>query len=237
MGKNNLEYNFDTAFHYKAYRPPLHTIILDNCIGNLLFEKALDVGCGLGHSSIALTNFCDKVIGYDPSEPMIQQAKKHERVNYLSNLKYLKDKYNLLCFFGSLFYIDKEMLEFYFDYLVPDGNILCCDFEVNYESVIEDLKISESKLNYDHTKNLDAYNNEQNILIKSEQFEVEFDCQNYELVHLLLTEKNIKDELLRKFYSKNFYQQILNKFEKIYPSNKVTLKTKMFYSYYKKNSN
>ena len=90
MGKNNLEYNFDTAFHYKAYRPPLHTIILDNCIGNLLFEKALDVGCGLGHSSIALTNFCDKVIGYDPSEPMIQQAKKHERVNYLSNLKYLK---------------------------------------------------------------------------------------------------------------------------------------------------
>lgn len=234
MGNNNDEYNFDAAFHYKAYRPPLHTIILDRCIGNQIFESALDVGCGVGNSTIALTKFCDQVVGYDPSESMIQQAQKHEMVKYVSNLEKLNPGYSLVCFFGCLFYIDSEMLEFYSDHLTPGGNILCCDFEIIYNPVLDDMGISVSRLDYDHAKNLDAYDTNQTILIVSEQFEVEFTCQNHELVHLLLSETNIKEELSKKFDSVNVYQPLLDALGRIYPTNQVKLNAGMYYSYYRK---
>ena len=60
------------AHHYRAFRPPLHYLILKNCLGKRKFKKTLDIGCGVGNSNIALTNFSKKVIGYDINKEMLK---------------------------------------------------------------------------------------------------------------------------------------------------------------------
>ena len=68
MPKPINEYNDDLAFHYKSYRPPLHEFLLNRIFKNQKFKTALDVGCGTGNSSIALTRYCESITGYDQSK-------------------------------------------------------------------------------------------------------------------------------------------------------------------------
>jgi methylase of polypeptide subunit release factors len=63
-----------TAFHYNAFRPPLHGSILRQCLGQDSFSKVLDIGCGAGHSTVALAEFCQKAVGFDVSQSTLQQA-------------------------------------------------------------------------------------------------------------------------------------------------------------------
>ena len=37
-------------------------------------ETVVDVGCGMGHSSIALANFCNQIVGLDPSPVMLTKT-------------------------------------------------------------------------------------------------------------------------------------------------------------------
>ena len=62
------EYDQITAFHYAAYRPLLHSKILNEYFDeNGKQNIGLDIGCGTGHSSVALAKYCHKVFGIDPS--------------------------------------------------------------------------------------------------------------------------------------------------------------------------
>ena len=45
---------------------------------NQAFNLALDVGCGVGHSSIGLSHFCKRVIGYDISKYMLKHVIKQK---------------------------------------------------------------------------------------------------------------------------------------------------------------
>ncbi len=67
------EYNQAVAEHYAAFRPPLHQLILKKLLnpGERL-QSGLDIGSGTGYSAIALSGYCDHVIGLDPSESMIE---------------------------------------------------------------------------------------------------------------------------------------------------------------------
>jgi predicted TPR repeat methyltransferase len=67
-------YDAYTAFHYNAFRPPLHGSILRQCLGQDSFSKVLDIGCGAGHSTVALAEFCQKAVGFDVSQSTLQQA-------------------------------------------------------------------------------------------------------------------------------------------------------------------
>ena len=44
---------------------------------------ALDVACGTGHSSVALTEIASRVVGADPSAEMLDQAPRNDRVEYV----------------------------------------------------------------------------------------------------------------------------------------------------------
>jgi len=46
-------------------------------------HAALDVACGTGHSSVALTEIASRVIGADPSTEMLDQAPCNDRVEYV----------------------------------------------------------------------------------------------------------------------------------------------------------
>ena len=88
---NIEEYGVAGALNYKNFRPPLHQPILSQCLKNQAFNLALDVGCGVGHSSIGLSHFCKRVIGYDISEYMLKHVIKHEKITYTStkpNIEY-----------------------------------------------------------------------------------------------------------------------------------------------------
>ena len=71
------DYDNITAYHYSFYRPALHLPILESCLEGKYFEKGLDIGCGTGHSSIALANFCNEIVGLDPSSDMLNLSLIH----------------------------------------------------------------------------------------------------------------------------------------------------------------
>ena len=64
------------AERYAKGRPYLHPPVIDR-IGAIVcpsgkVERALDVGCGTGHSTLALTEIADEVIGADASWAMME---------------------------------------------------------------------------------------------------------------------------------------------------------------------
>ncbi len=71
---------------YHKVRPSFHAEALEKfhqCAPKLLYQVALDVGCGTGQSSTALVNWANEVFAIDNSEAMLDQAIKHERIHYL----------------------------------------------------------------------------------------------------------------------------------------------------------
>lgn len=234
MGKKLDEYNCDSAFHYKSYRPPLHEFLLDIIFKEQTFNNILDIGCGTGNSSIALTKFGESVTGYDPSEPMIHNAQKHSKINYTFELNQLIDNYGLIVFFGSLFYVDDKSLLFYQNKLSKEGFLLCCDFQILYEPILSKLGVCENEIEYDHSTNLDSHNTNSFELINSEKFETEFSCQLNELIHLLLSESHIKTQLNKKYELSNIFKNLREELMIHYPQNEIKINSSLFYSYYRK---
>jgi ubiquinone/menaquinone biosynthesis C-methylase UbiE len=75
------------AERYARDRPYFHPLVIERMKEFLQLNKpakvALDVGCGTGMSSVALTEFADSVIAADPSAAMLAQAPVHPRIRYL----------------------------------------------------------------------------------------------------------------------------------------------------------
>ena len=86
MDKKLDEYNSDSALHYMFYRPPLHQFLLGRIFKDQVFNNVLDVGCGTGNSSIALSMYSESVTGYDPSISMIHKTQNHSKINPKPNL-------------------------------------------------------------------------------------------------------------------------------------------------------
>lgn len=227
-------YNQDHAFHYKCYRPPLHELLFNRSLKDQKFKSVLDIGCGVGNSSIALTKYCESVMGYDPSKLMIRESKKHPKVIYTSELNQLTYDYDLIVFFGSLFYVDDDAFILYQNQLLKGGFLLCCDFEIIYQSILSKLEISGGKIEYDHTKNLSSIRHNSFELIYSESFEAEFGCKLDELIHLLLSENHIKSQLKKKYKSKNITSFLRADLVSFFDNNNILLQAKMYSSFYKK---
>ncbi len=84
------DYDLITAIHYSIFRPFLHKPILNKCIASEeKYDIGLDIGCGTGQSSIALMEFCNKVIGIEPREEMLQKSIKHSKLN----IRFITEKY------------------------------------------------------------------------------------------------------------------------------------------------
>lgn len=236
MAKKLEEYDYDKAFHYKSYRPPLHELLLDKIFKEQTFNKILDIGCGTGNSSIALAKYCESVTGYDPSKSMIHRSQKHPKVNYTTDLCQLNDEYDLIVFFGSLFYVNENEFSLYQNHLLKNGLLLCCDFQILYEPILSILRLSIDEIEYDHFKNLDSYNTNSFDLINSEKFENEFSCQLNQTIHLLLSESQIKKKLKQKYKNSNIFKNLSEELMIHYPQNEIKIKVNLFYNYFKKNS-
>ena len=72
------------AQHYAQFRPVYPSTIFAKIASSIPGTKglAIDVGCGSGQATVALTDHFDKVIGVDPSQAQIVPAASHEKVSY-----------------------------------------------------------------------------------------------------------------------------------------------------------
>jgi SAM-dependent methyltransferase len=182
-------YNNSESIYYSAYRPPLHELILSEVLKGRLFKTALDIGCGVGTSSIALVPYANTVIGYDPSQVMIEKTTSHPNITYTNRLEELPDYCDLLCFFGSLEYINPVALKKYTQKLIKGGQLICCDFEIDYQPILEKIELEPMRTDYNHSKNLKDYPDHEGFKEYLRQVEsTSFNCSLEGLKSLLFAE-------------------------------------------------
>lgn len=214
------EYDHITAFHYSAYRPPLHKNILARCLGkNEAYNLGLDVGCGTGQSSIALIDHCKKVFGIEPSKDMLVKSIRHPQTEYIlydcNNIAFENDYFDIITFAGSLFYAkSQKLLDEVIRVSKCPAKIIVYDFEVLLDPILEKLNIhfsSNQKSYYNHQENFSGLI-QKNLRMKDElKMSTSFDIVNSNLVHLLLSSKENYCLLHDKFGGENLYNEILQK--------------------------
>ena len=75
------------AERYASGRPFFHPLAVAKiqtvCCESGRIDRALDVGCGTGQSSLALLEVADEIVGLDNSSEMLVRAERHERIRYV----------------------------------------------------------------------------------------------------------------------------------------------------------
>lgn len=102
---------------YAKHRPYYHPIVMDKVRQHLnfyeKFDNALDVGCGTGLSTIALTELAEDITGIDNSEEMIAVANtnRDEHISYhhapAEELPFDDDTFDLIAVCGAINWIDR----------------------------------------------------------------------------------------------------------------------------------
>lgn len=226
------KYDSITAFHYKYFRPPVHKQILNRALGSSKFSKALDVGCGTGQSSIALTHFCNKVAGYDPNLPMLKEAKAHPSVDYYSDLD-LNNQFNLLCFFGSINYINQLEISQLINLLVPKGTIVCCDFDLQFPSLIKSLLEGSEQGNYNPAKDLSLYEIKSLKEIEKGNFNLSFQSSIKDTAHLILGDSNFLSHFQNQYGLQDPYEDLVEKLRNNFSVEEITHSVKAYWVKYK----
>ncbi len=148
------------AAHYAAYRPDLHTRILERALPlGERFADGLDVGCGTGYSAHALADWCDHVYAVDPSRAMMDRATPHPRVMHrqgsAEHLPLPDASVDAVTFAGSMAYVDRDAAAAQLRRVCRSGaTVVCYDFEVRLEDVLSRWNVAEAGDDaYDHAAN------------------------------------------------------------------------------------
>jgi ubiquinone/menaquinone biosynthesis C-methylase UbiE len=75
------------AKRYASFRPYFHPFVIEKIKTFLRLQdpvlRALDIACGTGQSSLALTAIASEIIGLESSQAMLEQAVQNEHIHYL----------------------------------------------------------------------------------------------------------------------------------------------------------
>ena len=195
--KMTHQYNGQIAKHYAAFRPELHGLILRRLIRpGEHFQIGLDIGCGTGHSAVALTDHCDWVFGLEPSKPMLDEATVHPRVSYANgggdDLSVLsQERFDVISFAGSLFYsktgrVKLELLRT----MEPDGLVLVYDFQVLLEDLVTRLGVNcaFATSEYNYAENLGDWPEFATEVAETDHVKLELSIR--EISHILLADSD-----------------------------------------------
>lgn len=103
------------AERYTRGRPYFHPIVV-NRIRTFLslpqpVERAIDVGCGTGMSTIALKEIAREIVGVDMSLEMIRLAERDERINYTvadaTRLPFIEGGFDLMTLSSAFHWLDR----------------------------------------------------------------------------------------------------------------------------------
>lgn len=111
--KNPFEVKSE-ATRYENYRPKYHHIPFEQ-IGKIVgktFSSSLDVACGTGHSTIALSKFSEKIVGCDLSETMLSEARKYKGIEFVqanaNNLPFDNCSFDFVNISMGFHWVDQE---------------------------------------------------------------------------------------------------------------------------------
>jgi len=187
------QYSDQIAKHYAAFRPELHGLILRRLVRyGEHFHTGLDIGCGTGYSAIALAHHCDRVLGLEPSQPMLDKATIHPKISYVlgsgDDLSVVAEEcLDVISFAGSLFYTKTDRLKSgLLRKLAPDGVVLVYDFRVNLEDLVASLGVICRSVasGYNHAENLCDWPEFTSEVTSTDQVHLKLSAQ--EASHLLL---------------------------------------------------
>ena len=237
------EYDQITASHYFVFRPFLHSPILERCIGNdQECNVGLDIGCGTGHSSIALANYCDKVFGIDPSSDMLSKAIQHSKVDCrLYNgveLEFENNCFNIITFAGSLYYAKSQHL---LDEVVrvskSRATAVVYDFQVLLDEILESLNVhltENTGETYNHEENFSGLNTS-NLALENTSIEtISMIVNSSDLSHLLLSSKNSYCTMSEEYGHIGLHEKVKNHLDLISQEGIHHVEARVYYSIYKR---
>ena len=105
----------EVAARYAKVRPLYHDEAAERIRsfgGVERFRRALDVGCGSGHSSIALARVAEQVIAIDAAQSMLDQAEARENLRYelgvAEDLRFAAGEFDLVSVASALHWFRQE---------------------------------------------------------------------------------------------------------------------------------
>jgi len=214
------QYNQSVAKHYAAYRPPFHHLILSRVIRqDESFQTGLDIGCGTGYSTIALTGYCERVFGLDPNEPMLDKASEHPKITYIcgtgDDLSFVPmQSIDVVTFAGSLFYSKSDSLRIgLLKACNPEAAIIVYDFEVLIGRVMAEIGIDLPPISsdYDHAMNFSDWTEFLPELLETEQLDLAL--SSAEFAHVMLADSNRFIAFSERFQAGDPYTSLVGYFE------------------------
>ncbi|EGR2394543.1 class I SAM-dependent methyltransferase [Vibrio cholerae] len=233
------EYNSEVSKHYAVYRPPIHSMILEEVLPlNKCFSKGLDVGCGTGVSTKALSRFCKSVIGIDPSKAMLAQAKSFETIMFMQgtgeNIPLADNSIDIVSFAGSLFYAKSSAL---ISELVrvcsSNALVVVYDFEVKLDSTLNHLgiKVGSSSSGYNHSESFEGYSEFQELKVREGKLTLSVTSE--QLGHILFSSSKRYSALVGRFGDVNPFALVIHELDKVGAVHEVGIDT--YYSMYQMN--
>ena len=236
------EYDQITAFHYSAFRPELHSSILNEVLGDgKKYQLGLDIGCGTGQSSIALANHCEMVIGIEPSKEMLNKSIGHPSVEYFwfdgKSLAFEYGYFDVITFAGSLFYAkSQELLNEVVRVGKPAATILVYDFEILLDEVFTLLHMSTNEIrksDYNHQVNFSGLNQDHLLTEKELSKSQSVAVSHADLAHLLLSSKENYNMLLNSLGAEKLYHKVSQKLQAILKGKRHDLQARWFATIYR----
>ena len=231
------EYDAFTAFHYNAYRPQLHSQILEHCISTKTYFLGLDVGCGTGQSAIALTKNCQNVIGIDPSTEMLGKSIEHPKVvyhHYDGHIFNFQDyQFDVITFAGSLFYAKSQQL---LDEVVRvsknEADIIIYDFDILLNPLLEKLNLKINSSDYNHQINFEGLNQEYLTLKEELKSTITLPISTSNIAHIILSVQDYYQPLAHHYGQNNLHHSIAQQLTEICKKETVTIRAKTFATLY-----
>ncbi|MBH46896.1 MAG: hypothetical protein CME71_01860 [Halobacteriovorax sp.] len=106
----------DRASQYDLTRPSFHAKALEylhQSNSSMRYKRVLDVACGTGQSSLALSEWADEVEAIDSSQSMLDHAVEHKNINYqvasAEDLPFPADHFDLIFCASSFHWFKKRI--------------------------------------------------------------------------------------------------------------------------------
>lgn len=231
------DYDTTTALHYAAYRPNLHWHILETNLGDARFNKGLDVGCGTGVSASALANFCDTVIGVDPSAAMLSKTVPTPSITYAlmqnSILPFADDSFDICTYAGAWWYGKSQaLLSETLRVMKPNSSILLYDFLVDLSTITTALGILPTDLQgYDHKANFESLDTSKIKNYSQATEEKILQLSPTQLGHLLCAELPVYTQLKKRFPEATF-NSLVAQLSKIAKTETIAVTAYCYANYY-----
>ena len=234
MDPHSQEYDKQIAFHYQAYRPPLHEKILSEVIENQGFEWGLDIGSGTGRSAVALKKYCKFVLGIEPSSAMLRKCHESQDIEYrlggCEDIPENKIQFDIVTLAGSLYYCKSARSIAEVRRVCKIGSLVVIyDFEVRLEETLNrlSLKTSSKPSPYDHAVNLHGAEGFIEQTCWSRPYELKVTSAQIE--HVILSNKERYSQVIDNFGNLKAFREGINS---IFTEAKSALETQLYLAAY-----